>query len=423
MLRLAALLLLTAALFGAARPASAVTARDLLTGPNARIRIDGYTTEFTDSERVFGLNPDGTPQEASDDSKWGMNNDINQIRITWDNTNLYIAGEGKIGDANGHNNMILFIDSVQGQGLARMDSLNSWRRNFFFDTDSAAGFTPDLFVATWDNAQEPPHLITWVSAQTVLDNVIGAQPPNAFTAATTFASDNSGRAMEASIPWTTVFRGHAFPRGAKIRICGAITGGGDGTGCPDAAPDNGQGLSSDAGTKAVIDNYAIIDLDRNADIQGGAVPGPAVPGGDGVPDFGVEPISRVSFRFPPPIFPKSFCVKDILFDRPALLPDRGEQIHFNVRLEPEPDPRDLNNGARKITMSAYVYDLRGREVRTLYESQGRPVLAPGGPAYAAYDVWDGRDRNGAIVPPGIYIVRIITEPGVCRALRAFAVVR
>jgi hypothetical protein len=413
LLRLAALLLLAAALFGAARPASAVTARDL----SGRIRIDGYTTEFTDSERVFGLNPDGTPQEASDDSKWGVNNDISQIRITWDAANLYIAGEGKIWG----NNMILFIDSVQGQGLARMDSLNSWRRNFFFDPDSAAGFEPDLFVATWDNAQEPPHLITQTIGQTVLDNVIGAQPPNSFTSATTFSVGNSGRAMEAALPWTTVFRGHAMPRGAKLKICGVITGGGDGTGGPDSAPDNGQGLSSDGSTKAVIDNYAIIDLDRNTDIQGGAVPGP--PGPDGIPDLGVEPISRVGFRFPPPIFPKSFCVKDIIFDRPALVPDRGGHMRFSLRLEPVPDPLDLNNGARKITMSAYVYDLRGRQVRTLYVNQARPVLAASGLAFRDYDVWDGRDQSGAIVPPGVYVVRIITEPGVCRALGAFAVVR
>jgi hypothetical protein len=313
--------------------------------------------------------------------------------------------------------MILFIDSVQGQGLARMDSLNSWRRNIFFDTDSTAGFGPDLFVATWDG-NTAPHLITQTVGQTVLDQVAGT---GGFISSASFAQGNSGRAMEAAIPWSTVFRGHIIPRGAKLKICGVITGGGDGTGCPESAPDNGQGLSSDASAKAVIDNYAIIDLDRNTDIQGGTVPGP--PGPDGVPDFGIEPISRVTFRFPPPIFPKSFCVKDILLDRPVLLPDHSEHMHFNVRLEPEPDPLDLNNGARKISMSAYVYDLRGHEVRTLYVSQARPVLAPGGLAYSAYDTWDGRNQNGEIVPPGIYIVRVITEPGVCRALRAFAVVR
>lgn len=98
-------------------------------------------------------------------------------------------------------------------------------------------------------------------------------------------------------------------------------------------------------------------------------------------------------------------------------------MRFSLRLEPVPDPLDLNNGARKITMSAYVYDLRGRQVRTLYVNQARPVLAASGLAYRDYDVWDGRDQSGAIVPPGVYVVRIITEPGVCRALGAFAVVR
>lgn len=423
--RVAALLLLAAALSGAARPASAATARDL----SGRIRIDGFTSDFTDSESVFGNNPDGTPQEASDDSKWGVNDDINQIRITWDARYLYLAGEGKIWS----NNMILFIDSVQGQGLARMDSLNSWRRNFFFDSDPVNGFQPDLFLATWDG-NTAPRLITQIRGQTVEDDVPGAL----FSAAATFSQGNSGRAMEAAIPWSTVFLAQAglgvretlvtvggvsdttaiLPRGAKIRICGVITGGGDGSGGPDAAPDNVEGLSSDAGAAAVIDNYATIDLDRNDDT------GLGHGGPDGVADWGVEPKSRVSFRFPPPILGLRFCIADLTFDRPVLLPDLGEHIHFSLKMEPTPDPADPNNQVRTVLTSAFVYDMHGRPVRTLYTGLARPVLDVNDPVlHDRYDSWDGRDDRGAIVPPGIYVVRLVTGQGECRALRSFAVVR
>jgi len=97
----------------AASPVFARTARDL----SSRIRIDGYTTEWADSEWVFGYNPRAqAAEEASDDSKWGVNDDVNQIRITWDARFLYLAVEGRIWD----NNVILWIDSVPREGLDKM---------------------------------------------------------------------------------------------------------------------------------------------------------------------------------------------------------------------------------------------------------------------------------------------------------------
>jgi flagellar hook assembly protein FlgD len=56
--------------------------------------------------------------------------------------------------------------------------------------------------------------------------------------------------------------------------------------------------------------------------------------------------------------------------------------------------------ARPIEIA--VYDLAGRRVRTLHdgpEQTGR------------YEdkSWDGRDEEGKIVPPGMYIVRIVVE--------------
>jgi hypothetical protein len=423
--RAASLLLLIAGIATTAVSAYAVTARDL----SGRIRVDGFTSDFQPDESVFGRNADGTLQEAPDDSKWGVNNDVNQIRITWDARFLYLAGEGRIWG----NNMILFIDSIRDRGLARMDSLNSWRRNFFFDSEGPAGFGPDLFVATWDG-NTAPRMITQIRGQTVQDDV----PGGLFNAAASFSQGNTGRAMEAAIPWSSVFLAQAgvgvrdtlvtvngisdtiavLPRGAKLRICAVITGGGDGTGGPDAAPDNVEGLSSDGGTAAFIDNYAEIDLDRNDDTGlGGGGP-------DGIADWDVEPSSRVTFRFPPPILGLRFCISDIQMDRPVLLPDLGERIRFKLQIDPQPDPSDPNNLVRGVTTSAYIYDLRGRAVRTLYAGVSRPVLDVNWAAvHDQYDWWDGRDDHGTIVPPGVYVLRVVTGQGTCRALRSFAVIR
>ena len=37
--------------------------------------------------------------------------------------------------------------------------------------------------------------------------------------------------------------------------------------------------------------------------------------------------------------------------------------------------------------------------------------------------WDGRDQNGELVPPGIYIMRLVLEPNVSRLTRPVVVVR
>ena len=104
-----------------AETAPALTARDL----SARMRVDGFTNDFTDDEKVFGYNSAANaPQEATDDSRWGVNNDLSQIRVSWDAQYLYVAGEGRIWD----NNMVLLFDTVPGRGLTSMTALNSSRQ-------------------------------------------------------------------------------------------------------------------------------------------------------------------------------------------------------------------------------------------------------------------------------------------------------
>ncbi len=415
--------LLLAALCAA--PAAAVTARDL----SPRIRVDGFTNDFTDDEKIFGFNSAANaPEEATDDSRWGVNDDLNQIRITWDAENLYIAGEGRIWD----NNMVLLLDTVAERGLASMTALNSWRRNFVFDTTGAAlgeGFSPDLFAATWDG-NPAPRLVVQLNGNQVDDEQVGQY----FNAAATFLQGNTGRAMELAIPWssvfvaqagvgtrdTTVFVGgeeqaiHRFPPGTKIRIVGVVTAGADGTGGPDSAPDNLRGHTDNSGDQVFLDNWAIVDLDRNDDTGLGAG------GPDGVADWNVAPESRITFRYRPPVVALRFSLADVRFDRPAFAPDRGERLGFRVDLQPPLDPTDPVDQQRKFNLTANVFDLRGRFVRNLYVSQARFALESHD---ATADVWDGRDEKGELVPPGIYVLRTVIEPNLSRATRSFVVVR
>jgi len=422
--------LLFASLLFLPASAHATTARDL----SARINIDGFTGEYTSDEAIFGFNEQfGELEEGLSDSKWGENNDINQIRITWDQKFLYVAGEGRIWD----NNMILFIDSTPGVGLGAMDSLNSWRRNFAFDSSRASaggGLAPDLFCATWDG-NTSPRLIMQERAQRVQDFTVGS---GVFQASATFDKSSPGRSMEFAIPWRSVFLGPVglgtrdtvilfggipdtlsrFPPGTVLKIVGVITAGPDGTGGPDSAPDNPRGHTDNSGDRVIIDNWAIIDLDRNDDTGlGGGGP-------DGVADWNVDPRDRVSFRFRPPI-PASiartlrFGLGDVALDRKVIRPDYGERVHFGMSLDPAPDPTNDFHQITSVEVRADVYDSRGRFVRNLFPFTARQVLDTGAPAL---DQWDGRDAYGNPVVPGVYIIRVELKD-VSRVNRAVVVVR
>lgn len=424
---LVSLLLLTAAI----TDATARTARNL----SGRMRIDGFSEEFEADERMFGRNEGlDEPEESIDDSRWGENNDLNQIRITWDARNLYLAGDGRIWD----NNMILFIDSTPGIGLGAMDSLTSWRRNFAFDTTGLGrgeGFSPDLFGATWDG-NTSPRLIMQERLQRVQDYTVSQ---GFFSAAATFDKSNPGRAMELSIPWNTVFLGPVgrgtrdtvilvngvpdtfpiFPLGSRLKIAGVVTAGGDGTGGPDVAPDNTRGQTGNAGDLVFLDNWATVEIDRNDDTgRGGGGP-------DGVADWDVSPNTRVSFRFRPPITAAvtrglRFSLKELSLDRPAFSPEYGERMTFEVSLDPPPDRDNPFHQITTVELESGIYDVRGRFVRSLYTSENRNVLNLSRPAI---DTWDGRDQSGEKVEPGIYVVRTVLKPNLSRASRAFVVVR
>ena len=412
-------------------PAFARTARDL----SARMRIDGYTSEFVaDDEIVFGVDTlRALPQELSDDSKW-QNNELDQIHLTWDAHYLYAAVDGKIWG----NNVVLFFDTVPDSGLASMASLNSWRRNVTFDTFArfpGDEFRPDVFGATWDTNTDPK-LVTYISGNQVDDRAVGSE----FRAVASFDQANDGRAMEFAIPWRNVFAKlgggpgttdvyvnvggvgdtlRRLPPGVQsIKVGAFLTAGWDGSGGPDSAPDNLRGHTEDGNENVFLDNYATVWLDLNDDTGlGGGGP-------DGFPDWNVSPYQRVTFRYPPPIVAARFSLADLWLERPAFKPDQGDAIRFHVSIEPPLDRNDPVDVARRVRFSANLYDASGRTVRNLFID--RSVLAMDADAElnaAGLTAWDGRDEHGRLVEPGIYILRVTIEPNFDRATRALVVVR
>lgn len=416
-------------LLAACSPAAARTARDL----NARMRVDGYSSDFAPGdEDVFGLTATGASQEARDDSKW-QNNEVYQVHVTWDAQYLYVAVDGKIWG----NNMVLLFDTVPNRGLAGMTALNSWRRNVNFDTFGrfpGDEFMPDVFGATWDTNTNP-RLLTHLSGNQVDDQLVGPE----FRAVATFDQGNDNRSMEFAIPWRNVFAGlggggtrdtvvtvggvtdtlRRMPLGVRsIKLAVFVTGSWDGSGGPDSAPDNLRGHTDDGNANVILDNYATLDLDRLDDT------GMGFGGPDGIPDWDVSPNERVSFRYAPPITAVRFSIGDVTLDRPAFKPDLGDGVRFFVRLDPPLDPDEPIDVARRAIFSANVYDASGRWVRNLFLNENvQAIRASEALNETGLARWDGRDANGRVVDPGIYILRVTIEPNLDRATRALVVAR
>jgi len=429
-------LLIALSILGAAT-SDARTARQL----GSRIQIDGFTvssgptdtTEWREDEKVMGLNPaTNDAEESIFDSRWGADNDVSQIRLTWDRDTLYVGVDAVIWG----NNVLVWLDIQPATGMFSMFGLNSWRRGFAF----SGSFTPDLMGATWDGNLSP-HLVLSHPTPGNFNNVDDLQAGNGFRAAATFSGNLRNRAMEFAIPWNTVMLGPSggigspkvavapgdsvsiLPTGAVLRIAAAVTGGADGTGGPDSAPDKTGCHVSDGNQPVTIDNFAIIPLDLNDDTGFGDG------GPDGVADWGIAPSERVTFRFQPPIRCKPLESEKLEVDRPAFAPDRGEQASFKFDFKLRLDPNDPADQLRSVRVSATVHNLRGEKVRDLYFLDERPALDQRDPCITGgrlvcSDVWDGRDNVGRLVPPGVYVLRLILlEPFNSRLTRPIVVAR
>jgi hypothetical protein len=357
--------------------------------------------------------------------------------------------------------MMIFFDTHplpdgQNKGLTSLSQANSWKRQVTFDND----FFPDVFMATWDNNTKPQ---IW---QYQAPNVVTQVPEASFLSVASFSRDLPGRAMEAAVPWDIVFLGRThrefregypdtvttLPLGVtRIRIAAWITTGADGLGGPDSAPDNLGGHQVDSGIPVVLDNYIVVTVDST-----NAAGDPASP--DGVPDFGVQvriPTAELCndqppdcdpaaayrdyvktfFFFPPPLRGQTLEIDRLEFLNAdgtpgprAIAPELGDVTYFQFTVTPVVTDSVLL-AARRLDFTAELYDLHGDRVRTIYQSQpfdlGDLYTASGGlsPTILARNRIDGRDDKGALLEAGIYLLRVVLEPGADDAKRAVVVVR
>lgn len=97
--------------------AHATTANSL----SGRVVIDGVLDEYDPDEWV--LDDSTTFPEIAVDSRWGSDNDISRIALTWDRTYLYIGVEARTFDSF----LALFISNRAG-GLTTLENAGEFRR-------------------------------------------------------------------------------------------------------------------------------------------------------------------------------------------------------------------------------------------------------------------------------------------------------
>ncbi len=335
------------------------------------ILIDGNSSDFAADEALFGAG-----EELDFDSWWGENNDVNQIKLSWDDENLYVAVDGRCWD----NNIMLFLDTDPLGGIPDQGRVNSWNRKLFF-----FGHRPDFFLATWDNNTEPQFWRVQPGATQTVEQV----NQSSFEAVATFSQGRPDASMEGALPWNLLYPdldAGLVPVGAEIALVAVVVTGSDFNSGPDAAPNSSQAMPDNPGDYAFIDNFAILSVDRD---------------GNGLPDQGVSPNRRegdglsntapMRLRLDPTqaSIERGFT---LLEAAPRAISPNGDgdadAVDFRVTL----------NGDGILNLD--IYDAVGRRVRRLM-IEG--IVSAGEEQSAS---WDGRDSDGRLVDAGLYMARV-----------------
>jgi hypothetical protein len=364
MKKLIALFLLLTAL---PAPLLSTTAPDL----RSRITVDGVTEDFEDDEWVLD---DSTEfREIPDDSRWGQDNDIRRIAVTWDNYNLYVA----IPAVTVSTKLMLFLDTMCG-GVEDLTRQDYFRRNIEF-----GGMTPNFVLQTDRTSAEP---LSGYLDCTRPFNLIENRRYQAL-----YLQDGvRDGALEAAIPWETLgdFRretdGVYVPSdGAVLGILAVVTGG-QSTGAGDAAPDPSVVLENDSTRIAVLDNHIGVPLDGDA---------------DGILDIGVSPRLEASYAISssaqgttaPQVFPLRVPLEQKVFSTT----DSG-RARFPVTL-------DSAGYTEPVYLTARIFGADGQIVRTVWEEQPTDFPPGGGTVWIE---WDLRKESGEVVPGGVYIFAV-----------------
>ncbi len=351
------------------KPCGATTAASL----SDRISIDGDLSDWQADEWVL-TDSIVTNWEGVGDSRWGANEEIIRVGVTWDARYLYLAVEFRASEGA----LLATLGYAPG-GLSSLDGAGTFRR--------AIDFPFDINLLALASVRDVP-LLAHVDDHHVFALLDRATAPAAVRAP---LGQNAG--FEAAIPWSSM----ALARPLDLAL--ALTGSDEGTGAGDAAPDASVPFPESPGpsskTRVRLDQWLSIPADGNQ---------------DGVPDAGVAPLAVVTIE------PGNFVAQSrpestsgSLSATPRVFaPDRAEETSFTLRFD-EWDDVD------EVFLTARVHSVDGSLVRVLYEDVQRTVASSVLTA-SLDDRWDGRDANGRVVNGGIYVISV--EWGLVRGERA-----
>jgi len=324
--------------------AHATTANSL----SGRVVIDGVLDEYSPDEWV--LDSATAFPEIAVDSRWGSDNDISRVALTWDREFLYIGVEARTFDSF----LVLFISNRAG-GLTTLENAGEFRRaiQLPFPVNLIAlaqpGRIPD--VARADDS----HPFGLVDRGAVRVAISGVR--------------TGPVGLEMAVPWSML--SIAQP----VKLVAAITGE-PGTGAGDAAPDASAAFDTDRFARVVLDRWFQFEADVD---------------GDGLADIGIPPRTSWSLIRPAnqPAASRSEVSARLSVSKRAFAPDRGEtpEVSFVV-----------DEG--HIYVNFFVYSLEGDRVKYLNATLPDLEMNAGEVPVA----WDGRDEHGEIVRGGTYVI-------------------
>lgn len=348
--------------------AMSTTDRDL----RSRITIDGDLSDFDGDEWI--LDPSTTFPEPTGDSRWGSDNDIRAIALTWDDFNLYVGVDA----STWHTTLMLFIDSAC-QGVGDFARIDVFSRNIEVST-----ITPNFLLDVRRTAPIPR--FGYIDCNTPLHLVDPDLVPSAYR-----QEGNTSGGLELAIPWNLLGDFTETQPGTEVPVPGyslallSVVSGSVGTGVGDAAPNPSTVLPNDSLRLAPLNNYITVPLDADQ---------------DGMLDVGVAPRSIVSYALSTTADVGSVVPLQLKVQAKVFAPDNGENLLFNVWLDDATYPQP-------VYLTAAVYSADGQLLRNLYQNLPRNLVG-GSPVW---DQWDGKNNDGAIVPGGIYVLAVTGGPG------------
>lgn len=347
----------------------AATSNDL----RSRVIVNGDLGDFEPDEWV--VDESTVVPEPVGDSRWGADNEISALALTWDDFNVYVG----IRVVTASTSLMLVLDSACG-GLDGLGNAGPFKRNVEF-----AGIRPNVVVSAGPIAGEA--LLATVDCDNPLTTIDAALYQSVY--GQDGAADG---ALEIAIPWDLLGDFERTPAGTRIPAGGgslralAIVTAGSGKGAGDAIPNPSVALDGDSTRVAILNNYIELNLDGN---------------GDGLLDVGVSPRTAATFAVSQVEDVGSALPLRVVLVTKLVEPANGVPLSFYATLDPP-------NYNQSVFLTAGIYSADGQLIRRLFEDEARDLSAGAAPVI---DTWDGRDHRGNFAPGGIYVLAVSGGPG------------